>query len=160
MNPYVEITQGTGLVIMVIAFAAFSFVTMSFKAVYLNYRHTIWEDIYGRGVAFFLCSTFHYMMSSGVHSIFDLRKTIRTQFMLRVVLISAAYVFLFLAIEWGSSFLYIALIVCVLPPVCRIIQRSALIEQRYSTWESLVIAGAIVGLVFLFRSESHFVNKN
>ena len=83
---------------MVLAFIAFGLVTMTFKAVYLNYRHTIWEDIYGRGIAFFICSCIHYMTSSGTQSIFDLRKTIRAQFFLRVVLISAAYIFLFLAI--------------------------------------------------------------
>jgi hypothetical protein len=50
---------------------------MTFKAVYLNYRHTIWEDIYGRGIAFFFCSCVQYLTSSGTQSIFDLRKTIR-----------------------------------------------------------------------------------
>lgn len=44
------------IVMMVIAFVSFGLVTISFKAVYLNYRHTIWEDIYGRGIAFFICS--------------------------------------------------------------------------------------------------------
>ena len=80
--------------------------------------------------------------------------------MLRVVLISAAYIFLFLAVEWGSSFLFISLIICVLPPVCRLVQRFALIEKRYSSWESLVIASAILGLIFLFNNNSLFVNKS
>jgi hypothetical protein len=43
---------------MIVAFVSFGLVTMTFKAVYLNYRHTIWEDIYGRGIAFFICATF------------------------------------------------------------------------------------------------------
>jgi hypothetical protein len=80
--------------------------------------------------------------------------------MLRVALISAAYIFLFLAVEWGSSFLFVSLIICVLPPVCRIVQRFALIEKRYSSWESLVIATAILGLIFLFNNNSLFVNKS
>ena len=80
--------------------------------------------------------------------------------MLRVVLISAAYIFLFLAVEWGSSFLYTSLIICVLPPVCKLVQRFSLIEKRYSSWESLVIASAILGLVFLFNNNSLFINKN
>ena len=80
--------------------------------------------------------------------------------MLRVVLISAAYIFLFLAVEWGSSFLYTSLIICVLPPVCKLVQRFSLIEKRYSSWESLVIASAILGLVFLFNNNSLVINKN
>ena len=65
------------VIMMIVAFIAFGLVTMTFKAVYLNYRHTIWEDTYGRGIAFFICSCVHYMTSSGTQSIFDLRKTIR-----------------------------------------------------------------------------------
>lgn len=77
-----------------------------------------------------------------------------------MALISAAYIFLFLAIEWASSFLYVSLILCVMPAVSKIIQRYAMIERNYSPWESMVMLSAIVGLVFLFRSESHFVNKS
>lgn len=155
-----EIPQTAAVIMMIVAFCAFGFVTIAFKAVYLNYRHTIWEDIYGRGIAFFICSCVQYLTSSGTQSIFDLRKTIRTQFFLRVVLISAAYIFLFLAIEWSSSFLYVSLIICVLPPICKIVQRFSLIEQRYSSWETVVIMSAIGGLIFVFRNESNFVNKN
>lgn len=54
----VEIPQAAGTIMMIVAFVAFGLVTMLFKAVYLNYRHTIWEDIYGRGIAFFVCATF------------------------------------------------------------------------------------------------------
>lgn len=77
-----------------------------------------------------------------------------------MALISAAYIFLFLSIMWGSSFSYVALILCALPPVCKIIQRYSLIDREYSTWETLVMICAIVGLVFLFRSESLFVSNN
>jgi len=146
---------------MIFAFLAFGITTITFKAVYFNYRHTIWEDIYGRGVAFFICSVIQYVSAdAGTQSIFDLRKTIRVQLFLRVLLISAAYIFLFLAIEWSSSFLYVALILCVLPVACKIAQRYALIDKNYSSWEMLVLLCAIIGMVFLFRSESNFVNKN
>jgi drug/metabolite transporter (DMT)-like permease len=152
----------TGAVFMMIfAFLAFGFTTITFKAVYFNYRHTIWEDIYGRGVAFFICSCMQYLTTDqGTQSIFDLRKSIRLQLFLRVLLISAAYVFLFLAIEWASSFLYVALILCVLPVACKIAQRYTLIDKNYSSWEMLTLLCAIIGMVFLFRSESNFVTKN
>lgn len=154
-----EIPQSTALFMMIVAFAAFGTVTICFKAVYLNYRTTIWEDIYGRGISFFICSTLSYLANSGSQSIFDLRKTIRGQFFMRIALISAAYVFLFLSLEWASSFLYVSLILCVLPPVCRVIQRFSLIERSYSPWETIVMLSSIVGLFFLFTSQSHFVNK-
>jgi drug/metabolite transporter (DMT)-like permease len=89
-----------------------------------------------------------------------LRKTIRTQFFFRVFLISAAYVFLFLAIEWSSSFLYVALILCTLPIATKLVQRYALIDKGYSSWDMLVLLCGIIGMVFLFRSESHFVSKS
>ena len=60
-----ELPSTAAITMMVIAFAAFGFVTICFKAVYLNYRHTIWEDIYGRGIAFFICATIHYLSNSG-----------------------------------------------------------------------------------------------
>ena len=47
-----------------------------------------------------------------------------------------------------------------LPPVCKIVQRYALIERTYSSWETVVIISAIVGLIFVFRNESNFVNMN
>ena len=155
-----DLPSSATVVMMVVAFVAFGFCTICFKAVYLNYRTTIWEDIYGRGVAFFVCATISYLTQSGTQSIFDLRKTIRAQFLLRVVLISTAYIFLFLAIEWASSFLYVALILCVLPPVCKVVQRYALIDKNYSPWETLVMLTAIAGMFFLFQAEQHFVNKN
>lgn len=56
-----EIPMTGAVFMMIFAFLAFGFTTITFKAVYFNYRHTIWEDIYGRGVAFFICSTMQYM---------------------------------------------------------------------------------------------------
>ena len=145
---------------IVISFLAFGADIICFKAVYLNYRFTVWEDIYGRGVVFFACSAIHYLLLKGNQSVFDLRKTIRNAFFVRVILISFAYIFLFISLQWSSSFLYVALILCVLPPACKVLQRYALIEKTYSFWDVLVMASAIVGLVFLFRGESHFINKN
>lgn len=60
-----EIPTSAAVVMMAVAFGAFGLVTITFKAVYLNYRHTIWEDIYGRGIAFFIFSTIQYLASSG-----------------------------------------------------------------------------------------------
>jgi hypothetical protein len=73
-----DVQSSAALFMMVIAFISFAAVTITFKAVYLNYRITIWEDIYMRGVSFFTCSTISYLSSSGTQSIFDLRKSIRT----------------------------------------------------------------------------------
>jgi len=56
-----DMPSSSAMILMVIAFIAFGLVTITFKAVYLNYRHTIWEDVYGRGVAFFICATISYM---------------------------------------------------------------------------------------------------
>jgi len=146
---------------MVIAFMSFGATTITFKAVYFNYRHTIWEDIYGRGIAFFICSTLQYMTNEpGSQSIFDLRKSIRVQLFLRVLLISAAYVFLFLAIQWTSSFIYVALIMCVLPVACKIAQRYTLIDKNYSSWELFTLLCSVIGMIFLFRSEANFVSKS
>jgi hypothetical protein len=60
-----EIPFTPAVIMMIVAFFCFGLVTMTFKAVYLNYRHTIWEDIYGRGIAFFICSCIQYLTSSG-----------------------------------------------------------------------------------------------
>lgn len=58
-----SIPHTVAVFMMIIAFLAFSIVTICFKAIYLNYRHTIWEDIYGRGIAFFICSTLSYLVN-------------------------------------------------------------------------------------------------
>ena len=83
---------------MVIAMICFSANTILFKEMYHNYRHTIWEDIYGRGIIFFICSIIRYLFYKGQMSVFDLRPTIRYAFFLRVMCISIAYMFLFLAV--------------------------------------------------------------
>lgn len=149
-----DIPMVGAITMMVIAFLAFGATTITFKAVYFNYRHTIWEDIYGRGIAFFICSTLQYLTNEpGSQSIFDLRKSIRVQLFLRILLISAAYVFLFLAVQWTSSFIYVALIMCVLPVSCKIAQRYTLIDKNYSSWELFTLLCSVIGMIFLFRSE-------
>ena len=93
-----NIPHAGAVIMMIVSFICFGLTTITFKAVYFNYRHTIWEDIYGRGVSFFIFSTIQYLGCNYGQSIFDLRKTIRMQFFYRVMFISAAYIFLFLAI--------------------------------------------------------------
>lgn len=91
---------------------------------------------------------------------FDIRKTIRIAFLIRVILISLTYIFLFLAIQNASSFLYVALILCLMPPIFKVVQRYAMIEKSYSPWELVAMVTAFVGMGFLFRGNSNFVNKN
>lgn len=69
-----DIPMTGAIIMMIFAFISFGVTIITFKAVYFNYRHTIWEDIYGRGVAFFICSVIQYVSAdAGTQSIFDLR---------------------------------------------------------------------------------------
>ena len=86
------------ILMMVVSFLCFGVVTICFKAIYLNYRHTVWEDIYGRSVSFFACSIIHYLVQKSPLNAFDLRPSIRMAFFSRILLISLAYIFLFMAI--------------------------------------------------------------
>lgn len=155
-----EISAKMCMIMIVVSFLCFGTCTITFKAIYLNHRHTVWEDIYGRGVGFFACSVIHYLVQRGPMSIFDLRKSIRMSFFSRVLLISMAYIFLFLAIQNASSFLYVALILCLLPPICKVLQRYAMIDKKYAFWDLLVMISAIIGMGFVFKGNSHFINKN
>jgi len=83
---------------MVIAMLCFGANTILFKEMYRHYRHTLWEDIYGRGIVFFVCSIIQYLIQKEDMSVFDLRPTIRYAFFLRVICISLAYIFLFVAV--------------------------------------------------------------
>ncbi len=69
---------------------------------------------------FFVCSIVQYLVQKEPMSVFDLRQTIRYSFFLRVICISLAYVFLFVAIQQTSSFSYVALIICLLPPAQKV----------------------------------------
>jgi len=92
-------------------------------------------------------------------SVFDLKATIRYAFFLRVICISLAYIFLFLSLQQASSFSYVALIVCLLPPLMKVVQRYTLVEKTFSNWDLLALTIAIFGLVFLFRSNTYFTNN-
>lgn len=46
---------------MTIAMISLGIMTFSFRIMYDHYRHTIFEDIYGRGLIFFLCASIHYL---------------------------------------------------------------------------------------------------
>lgn len=104
---------------MVIAMISLGIMTFTFRVMYDHYRHTIFEDIYGRGLIFFACASIHYIKKKdhGGNSIFEIRPHIRTLFFFRVIFISLAYVFLYLAILNTSSFVYVALILCILYPM-------------------------------------------
>ena len=156
------ISKKAAVLLMTMAFACLGVVNVGFKGVYLRERHTVWEDIYGRSVVFFACAVVHYLVRKGDHngSVFEIKKTIRWQFLFRIVLVSLAYVFLYLSLQQTSSFLYVALILCVLPPLTKLIHRYANLDKHYNLWDTLTILSAIVGLVFLFRGNSHFLNQN
>ncbi len=64
-NTKLEINPKMCVIMMIVAFICFGLATICFKAIYINYRHTIWEDIYGRGVVFFACSVIHYLFQKG-----------------------------------------------------------------------------------------------
>ena len=86
---------------MSIAMIALAYMTFSFKLVYDNFRHTIFEDIYGRGVVFFVFSflDYYYIGSKKENvSIFDIKPNMRFLLLARVIFISLAYIFLYLAI--------------------------------------------------------------
>mmetsp|Transcript_1784 Transcript_1784/g.1235 ORF Transcript_1784/g.1235 Transcript_1784/m.1235 type:complete len:107 (-) Transcript_1784:623-943(-) len=106
---------------MVIAMVSFGVMTFIAKVMQKNFRHTIWEDLYGRGVVFLLCAIVHYLKQTNIISLFDIRPQIRLSFFFRVILICLAYIFYFLAVFNTSSFVYIGLILCLLPLVCKVV---------------------------------------
>lgn len=56
----VVMSHTTCLIKIFVAMLALGFNTVAFKEIYENYRHSLWEDIYGRGVVFFACSCIQY----------------------------------------------------------------------------------------------------
>jgi hypothetical protein len=58
---------------MTISMVCFWIITFAFKLVYQNYRYSLWEDIYGRAVVFFICSVIDYMRQPFDVSLFDIR---------------------------------------------------------------------------------------
>jgi len=57
-----ELAMREKIIKMVVGFVSLSISTFMFKQIFVNYRHTIFEDIYGRGIVFFICSLIHYLV--------------------------------------------------------------------------------------------------
>ena len=49
---------------MIVAMLSLGVMTFGFKIIYDHYRHTIFEDIYGRGVVLFFFSALDYVKNS------------------------------------------------------------------------------------------------
>lgn len=72
---------------------------------------------------------------------------------MRVIFISLAYIFLYLAILNSSSFVYVALMLCLLYPIFKFANRYALVEKNFNFLDFVSIGASIVGLVFLYNGE-------
>jgi hypothetical protein len=140
------------MIMMAISMGSLGVSTFFFKQVYQDYRQTIFEDIYGRGVVFFVCSVIHYLFNKSDVSLFDLKVQIRITFFFRVLFVSFAYVFTYLAILNTSSFVYVVLILCMLPPLAKVVQRQTMIERNFSVLDLISFVTACVGLGLLFTN--------
>ena len=141
---------------MFIAMLALGAMTFSFKLVYDNLRHTIFEDIYGRGVVFFFFSVLNYLKTADESvSIFDIKPHIRMIFMGRVIFISLAYIFLYLAIMDTSSFIYVALMLCMLYPVFKFMSRYSLVDVGFTIFDTIAFGIALVGMYFLYNGNDY-----
>lgn len=59
---------------MFIAMFSLGIMTFFYKVMQDHYRHTVFEDIYGRGLVFFLCASIHYMRNKKAdNSVFDIK---------------------------------------------------------------------------------------
>ena len=142
---------------MFVAMCSLGVMTFSFKVIHDNKRHTIFEDIYGRGVIFFLCSAFYYWRNKTEgSSIFDIKPHIRFMFLFRVIFISLAYIFLYLAIMNTSSFVYVALMLCMLYPVFKFMSRYSLVDVGFTVFDLLGLIISLVGMGFLYNGKSLF----
>lgn len=92
----------------------------------------------------------------GNNSVFDIKPHIRTMFFFRVIFISLAYIFLYLAILNTSSFVYVALILCMLYPVFKYVQKFTLVDKKFTFFDILATATSLVGLVFLYNGKQLF----
>lgn len=145
---------------MSISFLAFSIITFGFKHMYENYRHTLWEDIYVRSLIFFICSAVEYLRQGPKVSLFEIKPQIRITLFLRVLCISFAYIFYMQAVRNTASFVYVSLIVCLLPLLSKFIQRLTVYEKNLSFLDTVSFGVSVVGLVFLFRGNSKFTNDS
>jgi hypothetical protein len=98
-----RLTVQIALFKMLLSMVALGLMTLSFKIMKMNFRQTLGEDLYGRGIVFFICSIIHYLKQKGIISLFDIRPQIRFSFFFRLLCICLAYLFYFLAIENTSS---------------------------------------------------------
>lgn len=72
----------------------------------------VWEDLYGRGLSFFICSTIHYLFRSKMNeniSFFELEASKRYLFATRLACKFLAYMFLALAAEANPNKLHMPL---------------------------------------------------
>lgn len=92
-------------------------------------------------------------------SLFDIRPSIRVTFFFRVFFICMAYIFHMLAITYTSSFVYIALIMCLLPLLSKVVQRNAMIEKNFTILDMISFGVSVAGLVFLYRGNGHFTSN-
>jgi drug/metabolite transporter (DMT)-like permease len=92
-------------------------------------------------------------------SLFDIRPSIRVTFFFRVFFICMAYIFHMLAITYTSSFVYIALIMCLLPLLSKVVQRNAMIEKNLTLLDMISFGISVAGLVFLYRGNEHYTSN-
>ena len=62
-------------------------------------------------------------------------------------------VFLYLAIENTSSFIYVALMLCILYPTFKFMSRYALVEVGFSIFDTIASIISLVGMYFLFNEQ-------
>ena len=146
------------LIKMSVGMTAFGLMSFVAKVMQQNFRHTIWEDLYGRSVVFLICAIVDYIRQSGIISLFDIRPQIRFSFFVRVLSITLAYMFYFLAIFNTSSFVYVALMLCLLPLVCKVVQRNAMVENNFGFLDTCCLGVSVAGLFFLYRDNGNFTS--
>lgn len=141
---------------IIASFVSFTIITVAYKQISLHYRHSVWEDIYGRSIVFFFCSFIQYLYEKDDVSIFEIRPTIRFTLFLRVLFMTIAYFSYVLAIKYSNSFVYISLIICLLPLMTKFVQRNAMLESKLTLIDIICILASIVGLFFLYRPNSNY----
>ena len=138
---------------MGISFFALGILTAGFKIMSNYYNISTWEDIYARSLVFLICSCLEYVYQKNDISIFDLKHTIRVNFFLRILFISIAYATFMLAVAYTSSYLYLSLIVCMMPLTTKMIQKNTMHEKRIGYLDLAIIAGGLVGLGLLYSPD-------
>ena len=68
-----------------------------------------------------------------------------------MIFISLAYIFLYLAIENTSSFVYVALMLCILYPTFKFMSRYALVDVGFSGFDIVASIISLVGMYFLYN---------